>query len=92
MVTTVVHCKRDKYDVLVDRTTKWGNPFPITPAENRAAVIEKYKQYIMKKPQLLEALPELKDKVLGCWCHPKACHGDVLAKLAHTYKSTQITR
>ena len=27
-------------------------------------------------------LPELKDKTLACWCKPKACHGDVLAKLA----------
>jgi hypothetical protein len=25
---------------------------------------------------------ELKGKVLGCWCKPDACHGDVLAELA----------
>ena len=25
---------------------------------------------------------ELKDKVLGCWCKPLACHGDVLADIA----------
>jgi len=26
---------------------------------------------------------ELKGKVLGCWCHPKECHGDVLARIAN---------
>lgn len=25
---------------------------------------------------------ELRGKVLGCWCAPKMCHGDVLAELA----------
>ncbi len=30
----------------------------------------------------MKALPELKDKTIACWCHPKACHGDVLAALA----------
>ena len=29
----------------------------------------------------LAALPELVDKVLACWCKPKACHGDVLIKI-----------
>jgi hypothetical protein len=23
----VVHCKREPHDVLIDRTTKWGNPY-----------------------------------------------------------------
>jgi len=27
---------------------------------------------------LIEALGELQDKVLGCWCKPEACHGDIL--------------
>jgi hypothetical protein len=26
---------------------------------------------------------ELRHKILGCWCHPKACHGDVLAEIAN---------
>lgn len=25
---------------------------------------------------------ELKDQILGCWCKPLACHGDVLARIA----------
>ena len=27
---------------------------------------------------------ELRGKVLGCWCSPKACHGDVLAEIANS--------
>jgi hypothetical protein len=33
----------------------------------------------------MAALPELKGRVLGCWCAPLACHGDVLAQLANDF-------
>lgn len=25
--TKVVHCNKESYDVMIDRTTKWGNPY-----------------------------------------------------------------
>lgn len=28
---------------------------------------------------------KLKDKVLGCWCKPLSCHGDVLVELIEIY-------
>jgi hypothetical protein len=77
----VVHCRKEKYDVLIDRTTKWGNPFRIGKDGSREEVIKKYEQWIRKHPRLLKCLPELKGKILGCWCKPEACHGDVLIKL-----------
>lgn len=77
----VVHCKRERYDVYIGRPSKWGNPFEIGKDGGRAEVIEKYEEYIRSNPRLLDALPELKDKTLACWCAPKACHGDVLVKL-----------
>lgn len=80
--TRVVHCKREKYDVYIGRPSKWGNPFKITGDETREQVIEKYRQWLLGNPILMSQLPELKGKVLGCWCKPKACHGDVLAELA----------
>lgn len=82
MSTTVVHCKREAYDVYIGRPSKWGNPFAIGRDGTRVEVIEKYRARIMQQPYLLAALHELKDKRLGCWCSPKACHGDVLAELA----------
>jgi hypothetical protein len=77
----VVHCKKESYDVLIDRTTKWGNPFVIGRDGTRSEVIEKYRNYILKNQELLDSLDELKGKVLGCWCKPKSCHGDVLVEL-----------
>lgn len=79
----VVHCRKAKYDVLVDRTTKWGNPFFMRNESQREEVIRKYKEWIKTQPELLAALPELKGKVLACWCAPKSCHADILAELAN---------
>jgi len=77
----VVHCKRDAYDVYIGRGSKWGNPFKIGIDGNREEVIEKYRQWILGEPRLLDSLCELEGKVLGCWCSPKPCHGDVLIEL-----------
>tara|TARA_R110002074_G_scaffold32309_4_gene90215 strand:- start:1913 stop:2242 length:330 start_codon:yes stop_codon:yes gene_type:complete len=51
--------------------------------ETRQESIEKYKEYILNTPELLNRIPELQGKILGCWCKPKACHGDFLAELAN---------
>ena len=90
MNTTVVHCKRDAHDVYIGRPSKWGNPFSHldgTLAEFRVAsreeAISKYRKWIATQPHLMSSLGELRGKVLGCWCSPKACHGDVLAELAN---------
>jgi hypothetical protein len=44
--------------------------------------VKEYRAYILKKPELLERLPELRGKVLGCWCYPKICHGNILIELS----------
>lgn len=82
MKTTVVHCDRDEYDVYIGRPSKWGNPYHIGPDGTREQVIEKYRELIRRNPQMIEDIGELRGKCLGCWCKPKACHGDVLAELA----------
>jgi hypothetical protein len=80
--TTVVHCKRAPYEVYIGRPSKWGNPFEIGKNGTRQQVIEKYRAWILSQPQLIAALGELRGKVLGCWCKPQPCHGDVLTELA----------
>lgn len=87
MTTTVVHLKRDPYDVRIDRASKWGNPFVVGRDGTREEVIASYEQWVLTQPHLMTSLPELKDKVLGCWCSPKACHGNVLARLADESES-----
>lgn len=84
MVTRVVKCGRQPFDVYIGRPSKWGNPFKIGRDGDRLAVIEKYRQYLTTRPDLAEAARvELHGKVLGCWCYPKPCHGDVLAEIAN---------
>lgn len=80
-MTIVVHCKKEKYDVYIGRPSKWGNPFTIGKDGTREEVIKKYEIWIRTQPNLLKDLHELKDKVLGCWCSPKSCHGDILARM-----------
>lgn len=84
--TRVVHCKRERYDVLIGRPSKWGNPFQIGKDGTREEVIAKYREWIQGQPELLAALPELQGKTLGCWCAPKPCHGDVLVELVYGFK------
>ena len=84
-VTRVVHCKREKHDVYIGRPGPWGNPFRLADdsPESRAKAIEQYEAWIRGRPELMaEARRLLRGKVLGCWCSPKPCHGDVLARIA----------
>lgn len=76
--TKVVHCKKEPFDIYIGRPSKWGNPFKIGRDGTREEVISKYEAYIMTQPKLIEALSELEGKVLGCYCKPLACHGDIL--------------
>jgi Domain of unknown function (DUF4326) len=62
--------------------SKWANPFTIGRDGDREEVSARYREYLLLSPELVAALPELRGKVLGCWCKPEACHGDVLAELA----------
>jgi hypothetical protein len=78
----VVHCNRESFDVYIGRPGPWANPFKIGKDGTRDEVISKYEAWIRTRPELLAALPKLRGKVLGCWCAPRACHGDVLVRLA----------
>ena len=82
----VVHCKRESYDVYIGRGSKWGNPFVVGKDGTRRDVVRKYETWIASQPQM-EQLEELKGMVLGCWCAPRPCHGDVLIKLVQEHTS-----
>ena len=81
---SVVHWKRGKYDVYIGRPGPWGNPFEIGKDGDRKEVVEKYAEWLLAQPELVEkAKEELKGKVLGCWCAPNLCHGNILEKIAN---------
>jgi len=72
--------------VLVDRRTKWGNPFRIGPGQDRAQAIARYRVDLWRRIRAgeitLEELAELDGCWLACHCEPLPCHGDVLARAA----------
>lgn len=73
-----------KYDVYIGRPSKWGNPYIVNHHGTRDQVIGMYINWLVARPHLIEqAKIELKDKILGCWCAPKPCHGDVLAEFVN---------
>jgi Domain of unknown function (DUF4326) len=84
-----VHCKRERHHVYVGRNpkgmgvAKWGNPFVVGKHGTRGECIALYEGWLLENAELLAAVSELRGKVLGCWCVPKACHGDVLVRLAN---------
>jgi hypothetical protein len=88
----VVHKNKEPYDVYIGRPSKWGNPFTHKEeslaehkVSTRKEAVEKYREWILygDGKHLLDDLHELKGKTLGCWCKPKACHGDVLVELVN---------
>ena len=89
-MTRVVHCRRESYDVYIGRPSKWGNPYILKPSKfggvivgSREEAISEYRAFLGRHPEIAaDARRELKGKVLGCWCAPQPCHGDVLAEIA----------
>lgn len=72
----------------VGRPTVWGNPYSVK-RYGREDAIRLYREWIMTQPLLLEMLPKLRGKMLGCYCAPLACHADVLAELVNALPDTK---
>ena len=90
MIPKVVHCKREEFDVYIGRGSRWGNPYSHkvgTLAEHvvgsRTEAIRKFEEYLLSNEELMASLPDLKGKILGCFCKPKSCHGDILLRYAN---------
>lgn len=85
----VVHCKKETYDVYIGRTKDgiglWGNPFVMKDGSEteRERVCKEYREWVLQQPHLMNRLHLLRGKTLGCFCAPKACHGDTLNYLAN---------
>lgn len=82
-MTTVVNLKKEDYDVYCGRGSIFGNPFEIGIDGPRDMVIKRYKEWfnhLLKDELFVAELKKLKDKKLGCYCKPLACHCDVIAE------------
>ena len=80
----------------------WANPFKIGRDGTRDDVLCKYEKLLRDKlytndvnkatdaaSTYKEDLLKLDGKILGCWCKPEPCHGDVLLKLIEELKQEQ---
>ena len=60
--------------------SKWANPYK-GDKQGREKRIQKYEEHLRNTPELIDNIMELDGKIIGCWCHPEPCHGDVIVKI-----------
>lgn len=84
------------FDVYIGRAGKghdgyFCNPYRMTPrrsfeasAKARTESLDRFRAYFLKRldddPEFRRRVLALRGKRLGCFCHPAACHGDVIAQ------------
>lgn len=81
MKTTVVSKVYLSYTVDIGRPNPLGNPYIIGRDGTREEVIAKHKVLFLNSERLMKIARETcRGEVLGCYCKPKACHGDTIAE------------
>jgi hypothetical protein len=91
--TITIHNMRNErltipYDVKVDRSSVFGNPFLMKTESQRDEVCDKYEKYFREKigderfnkefNRLKKLLKEYGKLRLFCWCFPKRCHAETI--------------
>jgi len=79
----------------IGRPSIFGNPFKIGVNGNRQEIIIAYREYLRQHKEantdLWQEILKLKGKVLGCYCKPLACHGDIIVEfLENSSESTHL--
>jgi hypothetical protein len=89
---------KEEYDVYIGRGSIFGNDFTHLDKEKtkakmqvptREEAINCYKEVFYWKinydPYFKEQVLKLKGKILGCYCKPKKCHGDIIVEFLENY-------
>ena len=76
--------------IYIGRGSQWGNRFRIGQDGDCAAVIAKHERWLADQHHLLRALDELRGHDLVCFCAPRACHGDLLLRLANATREERV--
>jgi DNA polymerase-1 len=76
------HAAQHPSAALVQRPTKWGNPFVIGRDGTREEVVAKHAAWVVKQPWLMSSLWEISGKDLLC-CAERPCHAETLLVLAN---------
>jgi len=86
--TVVVNIRTSEYDVAIDRSSPFGNPYHLGKDGDRQVVLQKYREYfyarVEKDPEFKRRVLTLRGKRLGCWCAPNLCHGGIIAEYIET--------
>jgi hypothetical protein len=96
-MTTVVNMRQKKglpraqWDIRVDRSTIFGNPYVIGRDGDRKEVVSKFISYFLTRmltdTKFRNRVLELKDRALGCWCEDnEPCHARFIAKFLNEYE------
>ena len=72
--------------------SEWFNPNRPDKAKKDGleVCLQQYKEHILLNSHLMDKLPTLKGKTLGCYCKPNKCHGDILVELRNLSKEELI--
>jgi len=84
----------DSYTIYIGRKhghRHYGNPFVIGVDGSRDEVVKKCDSWLkgiayteiepVRRSWILRNLDQLEGEVLGCWCTPLPCHGDIYIQL-----------
>lgn len=96
-MTRVVNIRSNaKFDVYIGRKPRqahhYGNPFLVGALFTQEGAVESFRKWLYGQafkniePERREWIfqnmdDDLKDKVLGCYCKPLVCHGDVYVEI-----------
>lgn len=86
------HKNAPKNAIYIGRGSVWGNPYThldskcpdIVKVSSREEAVKAFEDMVRKDENILNYIRQhLKGKDLVCFCAPRACHGDVLLKIAN---------
>lgn len=86
----VVHCQQHSFTHYIGRPSPLCNHYSNLPSKypdityvgSRAEAIRLFEQEARSSLKLMSLISKLPESaVLGCWCKPQDCHGDVIVKI-----------
>jgi hypothetical protein len=81
--TTIVNLRTTPYDVAIDRSGPFGNPYH-AGIGTKTDAISAYRAYfharVERDPEFRARVLALRGKRLGCHCAPRPCHGLVIVE------------
>jgi len=93
-LTRIVNLFDEDYDVYIGRKGfgmdgYFGNPYRLNKDGPRHEIMMKYQKYFRKRlnndPDFATKIRALRGMTLGCYCKPRACHGDFIAAYLNGY-------